>query len=82
MALAVNSLERAFTFERGNETITLSDPNPSMTPEQVMNFYANGNWTTGRGTASAVLLSKRRPTATTKGEPTANSGSQRRKVRS
>ena len=40
MALAVNGLERAFTFEKGNETITLSDPNPSMTPEQVMNFYA------------------------------------------
>ena len=31
MALAVNGLERAFTFEKGNETITLSDPNPSMT---------------------------------------------------
>ena len=40
MALAVNGLERAFTFEKGNETITLSDPNPSMTPEQVMNLYA------------------------------------------
>ena len=40
MALAVDGLERAFTFERGNETITLSAPNPSMPPEQVMNFYA------------------------------------------
>ena len=40
MALAINGLERLFTFTKGGETITLSDPNPSMTPEQVMNFYA------------------------------------------
>ena len=40
MALAINGLERLFTFKKGGETITLSDPNPSMTPEQVMNFYA------------------------------------------
>lgn len=34
MALAINGLERLFTFKKGGETITLSDPNPSMTPDR------------------------------------------------
>ena len=58
MALAVNGLERAFTFEKGNETITLSDPNPSMTPEQVMNFYA-GTYAELTRATEAFIRSKR-----------------------
>lgn len=41
MALAINGLDRTFTFQKGNELIALSDPNPSMTVDQVMNFYSN-----------------------------------------
>jgi PRTRC genetic system protein C len=41
MALVVNGIERSFTFKKGNETVTLSDPNPSDTPDAVMSYYAN-----------------------------------------
>ncbi|MDR1221821.1 MAG: PRTRC system protein C [Tannerella sp.] len=41
MALVVNGIERSFTFKKGNETITLSDPNLSDTPDAVMSYYAN-----------------------------------------
>lgn len=41
MALTIHGLERAFEFEKNRETIALSDPNPSMTPDAVMHFYSN-----------------------------------------
>jgi PRTRC genetic system protein C len=41
MSLVINGMERSFTFKKGNETITLSDPNPSDTPDAVMSYYAN-----------------------------------------
>ncbi len=41
MALTINGLERIFKFQHGNEQIALSDPNPGMTVDQVMNFYSN-----------------------------------------
>jgi PRTRC genetic system protein C len=41
MPLVINGMERSFTFKKGNETITLSDPNPSDTPDAVMSYYAN-----------------------------------------
>lgn len=37
MALQVSTYKRV--FKHGN--ITLADPNPDMTPEQVMGFYSN-----------------------------------------
>ena len=41
MALKKEALEREFILKRnGNETV-LADPDPSMTPEQVMTFYTN-----------------------------------------
>jgi PRTRC genetic system protein C len=40
MALQVTGLIRKFTFERGNKTITLDDPNPSMRPEEVLKHYS------------------------------------------
>lgn len=41
MALVINEMTRSFTFKKGNEKITLADPNPNDTPEMVMNYYSN-----------------------------------------
>lgn len=41
MALTVKGIERSFRFSKNNETIALSDPNPDLTPEAVMNYYSN-----------------------------------------
>jgi len=40
MALSVTSLERIFQFKNGNAEITLQDPNPAMSPDEVMDFYS------------------------------------------
>lgn len=34
-------MTRSFTFKKGTEMITLADPNPSDSPEMVMNYYSN-----------------------------------------
>lgn len=41
MALVVNGMQRSFTFKKGNEKITLTDPNPTESLESVMNYYSN-----------------------------------------
>ena len=41
MALGITGLNRRFTFKHGTETVTLTDPDLSMSPEAVMNFFAN-----------------------------------------
>ena len=41
MALTVTGMPRRFSFKHGAETITLSDPDPAQSPEQIMNFYSN-----------------------------------------
>jgi PRTRC genetic system protein C len=41
MALSVTSLERVFKFKNGEVKMTLQDPNPSMQPVEVMDFYSN-----------------------------------------
>ena len=41
MALNFKELERLFTFKKGQTKVTLADPNPAMTPDEVMSFYAN-----------------------------------------
>lgn len=38
--LTVTELGRLFNMEEDNETITLDDPNPSWSPEQVLNHYS------------------------------------------
>lgn len=38
--LVVNNLPRIFLFKLKGEEIKLSDPDPEMSPEDVMNFYA------------------------------------------
>lgn len=43
MSLSVSSLERTFKFKNGETKITLQDPNPEMSPEEVMDFYS-GNY--------------------------------------
>lgn len=40
MALTIKGLERVFTFQKNNKEVMLDDPNPAMTPDQVMSFYA------------------------------------------
>lgn len=41
MALQVQDTTRKFTFKQKAATITLEDPSPAMTPNQVMAFYAD-----------------------------------------
>jgi PRTRC genetic system protein C len=40
MSLIVTSLEREFKFTNGSAEINLSDPNPEMSPDEVMNFFS------------------------------------------
>ena len=37
MAISIKTLERTFIFGKN----TLSDPNPEMTPDEVLSFYTN-----------------------------------------
>ncbi len=39
--LIVNPLERVFKFSHNGTPITLTDPDPERTPEQIMNLFAN-----------------------------------------
>jgi len=41
MALDVKGLERKFVLKKNGQEITLSDPDPSISPEAVMSFYSN-----------------------------------------
>ena len=41
MSLSVTSLERVFKFKNGSAEIKLQDPNPFMSPEEVMDFYSH-----------------------------------------
>ena len=41
MALTVNDMKRSFTFNKGTEMISLPDPNPSESAENVMSYYSN-----------------------------------------
>jgi PRTRC genetic system protein C len=41
MSLSITSLERVFRFKNGNAEITLQDPNPAMSPDEVMDFFSN-----------------------------------------
>lgn len=34
------ALKRTFSFKKGTETITLPDPNPAFTPQQIIQFHA------------------------------------------
>lgn len=40
MALTILALERTFLFKNGASEIALADPNPQMSPDEVMNFYS------------------------------------------
>ncbi len=40
-SLTVNGLERAFKFSNNGTSVTLTDPDPERTPEQIMNLFAN-----------------------------------------
>jgi PRTRC genetic system protein C len=41
MALQVDTLKRKFTLKKGNKDIDLADPNPEMTPQEVIKFYSS-----------------------------------------
>jgi len=40
-SLSVKSLPREFILNKGGNKISLEDPNPSMTPSEVMQFYSH-----------------------------------------
>lgn len=40
MALTVTTLEREFKFKKDGTQVTLPDPNPDMSVEEVLQFYA------------------------------------------
>jgi PRTRC genetic system protein C len=40
MALQVLDIERTFSFTKGEKTVELKDPNPTMSPEEVVKFYS------------------------------------------
>lgn len=41
MALDVQGMTREFQFQKNNKQVKLSDPDVSMTPDEVMSFYSN-----------------------------------------
>ena len=41
MSLSVTSLNRTFKLKNGDTKITLADPNPAMSPDEVMDFYSS-----------------------------------------
>ncbi len=41
MALELKGLPRVFTFKHNNRNLTLDDPDPSMSPDEVMSFLSN-----------------------------------------
>lgn len=41
MALTIKALPREFFLKKGSEKVSLADPNPDMTPSEVMQFYSN-----------------------------------------
>lgn len=40
MALEISNLSRVFTFKKNGTTITLVDPDPELTPEEVLQHYS------------------------------------------
>lgn len=40
MSLVAKALEREFKFEKNGTTVTLPDPNPDYTIEEVMQYYS------------------------------------------
>jgi len=41
MPIKKESLKREFTIEQKSGKVSLPDPDPNMTPDQVMQFYSN-----------------------------------------
>lgn len=41
MALQVDTLKRKFTIKKGGKDVELADPNPEMTPQDVIKFYSS-----------------------------------------
>ena len=41
MALQVDTLKRKFTIKKGGKDIELADPNPDMSPQEVIKFYSS-----------------------------------------
>ena len=51
--MKVKTLPREFVLSRGGGDIRLSDPNPNMTPSEVMNFYSSSYPELTNGSVSA-----------------------------
>jgi PRTRC genetic system protein C len=41
MALQVDTLKRKFTIQKNGKDIDLADPNPEMSPQEVIKFYSS-----------------------------------------
>ncbi|MDP3561736.1 MAG: PRTRC system protein C [Legionellaceae bacterium] len=43
MALIITNIEREFKMKKSGNPTTLADPNPALTPEEVLSFYSNAH---------------------------------------
>ena len=68
MALQTTSLERVFKFKKDGKEQPLADPNPAMSPEEVMKFYSGTHpeLTNGIVEGPTVVKDKATYTMTTK----------------
>jgi len=53
MSLTVKALPREFILSSGSEKIKLADPNPDMSPSEVMEFYSSSYPQLTNGSVSA-----------------------------
>jgi PRTRC genetic system protein C len=64
MALEITSLERVFNYKKDKKDIQLTDPNPSMSPEEVMKFYAGTHPELTNGIVEGPVVVKDKATYT------------------
>lgn len=43
MAITTADVTRVFKFKKGSDTLTLDDPNSSLSPEEVLSMYTNAH---------------------------------------
>jgi PRTRC genetic system protein C len=59
MALQVTQLKRSFTLDKGSgKVIDLIDPNPEMSPAEVMKFYSSSHPELTNGVVEGPMVQK------------------------
>jgi PRTRC genetic system protein C len=53
VSFKVKALPREFVLSKGNEKVSLADPNPDMTPSEVLQFYSHSYPELTNGSVSA-----------------------------